>query len=270
MKCFYHGADMDGKCSGAIVKKMYGDECEYIPYFYDEFPFNTIKQNEWVILVDCSCDFNELLKITNNICWLDHHITAIEKYEYLRLDGIRRDGTAACELCWEYYYPDIKTPKVIKLLGDYDVWKFAYGDDTNKLQTGIRLQDTRVESDMWSIWFGDNGTYDMGNELMKGAVALQYRNDYYRSLVKSLAFFVKFEGYIAVCCNAGCVSSQLFDSIEEEYDIMIPFSYDGKTREWKISLYTKNDDINVGEIATEYGGGGHKKAAGFKCKELPW
>ena len=32
------------------------------------------------------------------------------------------------------------------------------------------------------------------------------------------------------------------------------------------SLRTNNDDVNVAQIAEEYGGGGHQKAAGFTCE----
>lgn len=264
MKCFYHGSDMDGKCSGAIVRSLYGDDCEYIPYYYGDFPFDSIAKDEQVILVDCSCDFEKLLGITEHIIWIDHHITAIEKYEYMKLKGLRRDGTAACELCWEYFY-NTKTPRVVQLLGDYDVWKFAFGDDTNRLQTGIRLYDCDVISENWERWL--NELYIPSSELQKGEVSLKYRDNYYKGLVKSLSFFADFEGHKAVCCNAGSVSSQLFDTVEEDYDIMIPFSFNGK--EWNISLYTKKD-IHVGEIAKKYGGGGHAKAAGFRCNELPF
>ena len=38
MKCFYHSADLDGHCSGAIVKMVY-PECELIGINYgDKFP----------------------------------------------------------------------------------------------------------------------------------------------------------------------------------------------------------------------------------------
>jgi nanoRNase/pAp phosphatase (c-di-AMP/oligoRNAs hydrolase) len=37
-----------------------------------------------------------------------------------------------------------------------------------------------------------------------------------------------------------------------------------------ISLRTgKNSDIDVSEIAEKFGGGGHRRAAGFHCLELP-
>jgi oligoribonuclease NrnB/cAMP/cGMP phosphodiesterase (DHH superfamily) len=64
MKCFYHD-DMDGKCSGAIVHKFFkvdrdftketGEECEFKRINYkDDFPFDSIQQNETVVIVDFS------------------------------------------------------------------------------------------------------------------------------------------------------------------------------------------------------------------------
>jgi nanoRNase/pAp phosphatase (c-di-AMP/oligoRNAs hydrolase) len=46
---------------------------------------------------------------------------------------------------------------------------------------------------------------------------------------------------------------------------MMPFCFDGK--QWTYSMYTLKD-INVSEIAKKYGGGGHKKAAGFQSDKL--
>lgn len=266
MKCFYH-IDLDGKCSGAIVRKYYGDKCEYIPYYLKDFPYDSIEKDEHIILVDCSCDFNKLLEITKNIVWIDHHKTAIDEYQHLNLAGIRRDGTAACELTWEYYYSDIKMPFIIRLLGDYDVWKFEYGNMTNQMQTGIRLYDHEVESDNWKKWFQNSHRHM--DVLGEGKIALKYRDNYYAGLIKSISYFADFEEYRAVCCNAPSASSQLFDTVEGEYDIMIMYSHDGL--EWHVSLRSKEGkDIDVGAIAKKYGGGGHKYASGFRCSELPF
>jgi oligoribonuclease NrnB/cAMP/cGMP phosphodiesterase (DHH superfamily) len=272
---------MDGKCAGAIVYKFYkkdrdltkymGEECEFISIDYkDEFPFSNIRPSETVIIVDFSLqkegEFENLLKITDKIIWIDHHKTAIEKHGNLNIRGIRKDGTAGCELTWQYFYPGIPIPKVVKLLGDYDTWAFKYGEDTNKLQTGIRLYDTNPESKEWLKWL--DPSYLPVEELGMGEISLKYRDNYYAGLIKSWSFWTKFEGYKTIACNAGSVSSQLFDSIIEDYDIMAPFAFDGK--QWTVSLYTKKDEIDVSEIAKKYGGGGHKKASGFQCKELPF
>ena len=34
--------------------------------------------------------------------------------------------------------------------------------------------------------------------------------------------------------------------------------------------YIPKKNIDCSEIAKKYGGGGHKQAAGFQCKELPF
>jgi nanoRNase/pAp phosphatase (c-di-AMP/oligoRNAs hydrolase) len=37
-----------------------------------------------------------------------------------------------------------------------------------------------------------------------------------------------------------------------------------------VSLYSTKPEIDCGEIARTFGGGGHKGAAGFQCTELPF
>jgi hypothetical protein len=47
MICFYHSADLDGHCSGAIIKKVH-PECELIGINYgDEFPWDKVKGKRW-------------------------------------------------------------------------------------------------------------------------------------------------------------------------------------------------------------------------------
>lgn len=274
MKCFYHD-DMDGHCSGAIVNKYYSEhpieeKCEFLRINYkDDFPFDKIVPGELIVIVDFSLqkegEFEKLLAITNNVIWIDHHISAIKKHGKLRIDGIRRDGIAGCELTWKFFYTKTPTPQVVSLLGDYDIWSFKYGEDTNRLQTGIRLYDTSPTSEMWIDWL--NPHYIPVTELKDGEISLKYRNNYYKGLIKSWSFFTEFEGHKAMACNAGSVSSQLFDTVTEDYDLMLPFCFDG--RQWTVSIYTKKD-IDCSELAKKYGGGGHKQAAGFQCKELPF
>lgn len=288
MKCFYHN-DMDGKCAGAIVYKFYkvdkdftedtDEACEFIPMNYNqEFPFKTIAKNETVIIVDFSLqkdgDFDKLLAITDNVIWIDHHKTAIEKHAHLvdRITGVRANGTSGCELTWNFFYPVDPMPKIVEMLGRYDVWDFTtYGNDLNKLQAGIGLYDTKPESVMWNVWL-IAGAYEferINKILHEGGIALAYRNNVYSSMIKSWSWYTMFEGYRAIVCNQGSTSSQLFDTIDPStYDIMMPFVFDG--RQWTVSIYTKKDDIDVSAIAEKYCGGGHEKAAGFQCKQLPF
>lgn len=277
MKCFYHN-DMDGKCAGAIVYKYYCREREFLSNvtydfisidYKDDFPFDSISKDETVIIVDFSLqkpgEFEKLFDITKNVIWIDHHKTAIERHGDLDVKGIRQDGVAGCVLTWQYFYPNVPIPYVVRLLGDYDIWAFEYGEDTHKLQAGIKLHETIPESNNWVMWL--NNIYVAEDLKSDGVTALLYRDNYYKDLVRAMSFFAEFEGYKIVACNAGLVSSQLFDSVTDDYDLMMPFYFDGK--QWTVSLYTKKD-IDCAGIAKKYGGGGHKKAAGFQCKELPF
>lgn len=278
------------------------DVAEYFPIDYkDDFPFDEILTNEEIYIVDFSLqkegEFKKLQEITKDITWIDHHKTAIEKHPDIQdLKGIRDISKAGCELAWQYFFPNKDIPLAVTYVGRYDVWDFSeFGEILNEFQAGIRLQEHYPESPIWqgllkesykltideleklqserpNIHLKPNGQIGglddvLENILKEGKIALKFRTNRYASLVKAFSFFTEFEGYKAICCNVGSVSSQLFDSVKEDYDLMIPFVFDGK--QWTVSLYTKKD-IDCSEIAKKYGGGGHKQAAGFQCKELPF
>lgn len=273
MKCFYHN-DMDGKCAGAIVRKAYRQQGEYIPIDYkDDFPFDTISQNETVVIVDFSLqkegDFERLLTITKNVVWIDHHKSAIEKHAHIsdQVKGIQEvNKIAGCGLTWKYLFPEQHTPRAVQLLGDYDTWTFAYGEDSKLFQIGCQLEETQPESDIWIDWL--DRVYDPYSEIQQGRMLKQYQDKANAATVKHWAFFAEFEGYRAVCCNSHVRNSQLFDSITEPYDLMMPFIWDGK--QWTVSIYTTREDTDCSELAKKYGGGGHKGAAGFQCQVLPF
>ena len=49
--------------------------------------------------------------------------------------------------------------------------------------------------------------------------------------------------------------------------MVIPFEYNGD--KWVVGLFTTRDNIDCSELAKMFGGGGHKKAAGFTTKNYP-
>ena len=75
-----------------------------------EFPLNKIEKDERVFIVDFSIepeDMRELLKITKNVVWIDHHKTTIEKYQDFEscIPGIRMTGpgiSGASLTCWYF------------------------------------------------------------------------------------------------------------------------------------------------------------------------
>lgn len=116
MKCFYH-VDQDGIVSGFYVRKACEQRgLEFEPEDFRKinygmkFPFHDIKQDEFVFIVDYSIEPEEmwqLLSITKNVFWIDHHQSTIEAYKDFKCDikGVRITGSgiSGANLTWLYF-----------------------------------------------------------------------------------------------------------------------------------------------------------------------
>jgi oligoribonuclease NrnB/cAMP/cGMP phosphodiesterase (DHH superfamily) len=293
MKCFYHN-DADGKCSAFWVYynlkdnlKGYLSEDDFIEMSYaKQFPFKIISEDEPVYIVDFSIspdEMRQLLEITKNVTWIDHHKTAIEKYKDFEheIEGIRYDGIAACMLTYCYFkhmwqggehgikYFDISmtedAPLFTKLIADWDVWKFEFGNDTRHFITAFNTYNFNPVSNFYDILKLCSNHY--GNKLTEeGILMIKFRDGWARDYMK-LGFEVYFQGLTCFAVNLGHCNSDYFKSLPEgKYDIFMPFVFDGNV--YTVSLYSKT--VDVSKIAKRYNGGGHKGAAGFQCKELPF
>lgn len=287
MKCFHHN-DADGKCAAFWVEVNEGvnDKVEMFELGYiKDFPLEIINKDEKVYIVDYSIrpdEMEKLLKMTKNVVWIDHHKTAIEKYKDFKhkVDGLRVDGIAGCSLTYLYFRNKVNkciendytlekfreveeqlVPEFTKLIADRDVWRFHYGETTKKFNAGLLSHDQTPTFENW--YFIEN---NIGIICKEGEIIHKFLNITAENSIKLYSFKTKFEGYKCIAMNTQNRSSEQFESASD-YDIMMPFVWvEGK---WRVSLYTTKD-IDVSEIAKKYNGGGHKKASGFVCNELPF
>lgn len=71
--------------------------------------------------------------------------------------------------------------------------------------------------------------------------------------------------YKCFAVNMGMISSDDFASIDvDNYDILVGFCTDGK--QWRYSL--RSDKVDVSFVAMQFGGGGHRGAAGFASADF--
>lgn len=269
MKCFYHN-DRDGEASAFSVYYS-NSNVEVISINYGQnFPFSLIKDDEHIWIVDYSIEPKEmdrLLEITPNVIWIDHHKTAINKYANYdkEIKGIRKIGVAACVLTWEFIKGE-DVPECIKLIGDRDIWDWKYGEKTKYFYAGSELEDTLPKSEFWINCVSDASYMDKIIE--NGKTVERYKDKRFHTIAKQLGYEIEFHGYKCFAVNVPHVSSDAFGDAISRYDILIPHCR--RKDYWTLSLYTEKDHIDVSEIAQIYGGGGHKQASGFQCKNLPW
>src|ERR1700689_1449810 len=286
MICVYHNKDLDGYCSGAIVKRKYPDAVMLGWDYGQPLPFQEIDPiGEDIILIDISfpmSDMFELAEVAKSFTWVDHHISAINDYNNFPIElrkgatitAILENGIAACEGGWQYLFPDDPMPTAVMLAGKYDTWrnqdKYDWDNAILPFQFGMRMFCSSPETFPPELldWYDNVTDNPVYNIIHEGKLILSYQKTQNERACKS-SFEIQFEGLRAICLNNGGANSQVFDSVydESKHDVMIPFVFTGK--HWTFSLYTTKDEADCSVIAKSKGGGGHKKAAGFQLKDLP-
>ncbi len=274
MKCFYHEADLDGHCSGAIVKHAF-PECEMIGYDYGKrFPWAAITPGEDVVMVDVSLPASEMgqLSALCLLTWIDHHKTAIEDAARagLIIPGVRTVGLAACELAWGYFMPNLPVPRAVRLLGRYDVWD--HGDaEVLPFQFGAKVLDLDprggADRGLWQELFKDHRP-DVERIVENGQLILKYKRHGDAKKADN-AFETRLGGLRVIAMN-GHGNSESFRSVyaRERHAAMVMFHM-RRDGQWRVSVYSDNEDVDCGAICKARGGGGHKGAAGFITTEMP-
>ncbi|MCF8012493.1 MAG: hypothetical protein K9L56_14570 [Clostridiales bacterium] len=287
-KCYYHGNDLDGLASGALMRMKHPKAHMYPVDYGQPFPIDEINQYDVVAIVDfCPDDFDIIEEIIKraSIFWLiDHHVTTREKANKHNLKKRLKDPSvfitdsdeeryAACELVymWMHNVGYDKVPYYLSLLGRYDVWDHS-NPDTLPFQYAARawFDDPRKDMQKWKKLFNENITANkqqLQGLVEKGRLIREYERKQNSQFANKECFEVEFEGYKAIAVNRPYTGSKFFDSVydSKRHDLMISFGWNGKA--WSLSFYSEK--IDVSQIARKYGGGGHAGSAGFTTSELP-
>lgn len=277
MLCIYHIADHDGKGSAAVVRSVY-PETEFLGLNHDmEIPYEEIRKHDKIVVCDIALPLEFMLELsrTTDFVWIDHHASVINEYnEHLanggaEIKGLRRIGTAACCLTWEYFYPDKELPEGLKLLGLNDIFDLR---DSRVRPFEYAVQSIGVNRPGDKIWDDLlNNRINIDEMVETGKAILSWIKVRNMRLVRSMSFESEYNGLKCICANMPQGYSEFYDSLPNvhEYDFMCNF-FMNRRNSWNLSFYTSKDGIDVSKIAASFGGGGHVRAAGAsRLKELP-
>ena len=280
---FYHYKDIDGYFSGAVLKYKYPD-IELRGWDYkDEVPsFESMDGFDEIILIDITFPFDILQELgtKTKLTVIDHHVSfkkqvdnhlqighdvVTDNLKYITFEYIYDDKLSACELGFKYYFGYI--PPIVELVGKYDTWRAngTYEWDTVVLPMKYYLYGkVNKPEDVKNYWFDKYSGDIVDNMLEIGKSIMEYERKMDESKTNSYAFEREAYGLRALCINTNFMSSETmitkFDS--SKHDIMIGFAYNGNN--WGISLRSIGGGVDVSQIATVRGGGGHSQSAGFQ------
>lgn len=255
-----------------------------------------------IIMTDISFPAKEMYglyqRLRNNFIWIDHHTSAIDEIvnrfsdESKNLAGFRDIDFAACELTWMYFFDrkeSDKMPEIIRLLGRYDCFGHKGTDEEQKVlefQYGARAVINNYEEAYTQLRASIAYANTVGGENIPENIILEDGRNIYQYLcneakqIYSKAFPIKFYRHVTPSgavsedkYNFLCVNQERFNPINFDIDYHKD-GYDGfacfwyKDNKWHFSLYNDNGEIDCSVIAKQYGGGGHKGAAGFKIDDI--
>lgn len=307
MKCFYH-VDQDGIVSGFYVRKaceqrgleFKSEDFRKINYGM-KFPFHDIEQDEFVFIVDYSIEPEEmwqLLSITRNVFWIDHHQSTIETYKDFKCDvkGIRitGEGISGANLTWLYFkyicdedWEQIErtdekyvmsllrefsknTPQLAKYTALWDTfsWSKKSEEYVKAFHYAFESYDFDAMNYLLDKLNGDMGLCEaerLTDYMIEDGLGIKdYLSSTAKQYLRAYGFETTFEGHKVYAINRALINSDFFESIDaSKYDMFIGFSFNGSMWEYQLRS-SEQDKVNVYELAVKYGGGGHPNAAGFR------
>jgi oligoribonuclease NrnB/cAMP/cGMP phosphodiesterase (DHH superfamily) len=283
-----HHNDLDGYCSAAIIKYKYPIIAMYEINYGDDIPWDLIKDNI-VFIVDFSLELENMkraLKESKKLIWIDHHIGAIRKLreiDHLIL-GFRdaEEIYSGCELTWKYIFPKDIFPKVVNLLGRYDVHDYS-NPEVLPFQYAMQSKDTnpRENMNLWINLFNNQEESELDfleSENMiqclieEGKPIAQFVEKRNIDFVRKNKLCINFQGFKFLAVNSKLDNSNALEVYfdKDKYDSLMTFYR--KPRGWSVNMYNGDFEskVDCAKIAEIYGGGGHANSAGFSCKKLPF
>jgi len=264
IKVLYHANCSDGFCA-AWLFRMTCDNAEYIPVQYGESPPELIMDDE-VYILDFSYPRGKLIEIKNKVKSLlviDHHKTSMKDCEGLDFCIFDKEHSGAM-LTYMYLkdkLPDLRFLKeFVEYIEDRDLWRFEL-PNSKAVNAAIRSHKQTFEE--WHVIL----EY-LDFLYLEGEPILRYRDQLIEQHV-NYAYEIEFNGHkgLITLCSVGEIISEVAGQLAEKatFGATYVIKQDGT----KIISLRSKGDFDVSELAKQFGGGGHKNAAGFSLKGSP-
>lgn len=262
----------DGFGAAWAAKKFYEkigilDAVEFIPVRYGQLPpIEKIDGNN-VLIVDFSYkreQIESIKRMAHSLVVLDHHKTAEKELEGIE-DCIFDMNRSGAMMTWQYLMPNELVPALIKIVQDNDVWRHQI-PHCQELVRWIRSYPQTFQA-----WDDINTLLTINYDrclLEAESIERYYRNQLEAQMGLAIPISIG-KQYGAIINVAKQYASDAGHALSEQSGNSFGISYFIR-RDGKAEISIRSNTIDVSEIAKQFGGGGHKAAAGwaFNADEL--
>ena len=255
----YHANCTDGFGSAYSAWKLLGNRAEYFACSHGHQPPDVTGKN--VVILDFS--FNnkttkEMIEKAENLLVIDHHKSAMVELHDIS-NTIFDMSKSGATLSWEWFHPGKEPPKFIQYITDRDLWKWElpYSKEFSAAFDMVPFEFEEFEK------FEDDSVFD--DAVKRGSYILAYSKTVIKKVCDK-AVNKKIDGHHVMVVNSSHWMSEIGAKLAPDCDFALIWYYDHNDSVIKVSLRAFHDHVDVSEISKKFGGGGHKKAAGFILK----
>ncbi len=290
--CIYHAPCADGFGSAyALWRRFPG--CQFVPAAYGNPPPDVTGKN--VVIVDFSYKRDVLTELSfkaKSLLVIDHHKTARDDLSHLPpvLVDLPADGDpwthfanhlqgvcasqnmphvgavfdmekSGARLTWEFFHRDVPVPALLLHVEDRDLWRFSMRG-TREVQAVVFSYP--YDFNVWDGMVLDCDTVAGFESMVRQGAAIERKH---HKDVKELLFQTRrsmvIGGYAVPVANMPyTMASDAAGILAIDHPFAATYydALDGR----RFSLRSRGDQaVDVSMIASQYGGGGHRNAAGF-------
>lgn len=260
----YHADCMDGFAAAWSAWKVLGQSARYKAVRHHEpmpkFPDGTV-----LYILDFCYPVEVLISAADRaskIVVLDHHISAQKEYEaYLTHSTIPHNlnvnfdqNHSGCLIAWNYFHADSDTPILLRHIQDHDLWLHKLAK-TEAICKALYLH--------LPVHFSAFEKIKLHTLQREGAVLVKQQQLNVRRLLNT-RHVLRLNNMEGLAVNAPSIfASDLGHELAKISGTFgLTYQYHGKRHCYECSLRSIGE-FDVSELAQNFGGGGHKNAAGF-------
>jgi len=252
----YHANCNDGFGAAYSAWKLLGNRCEYIPCVHGETPPDVTGKK--VAILDYSFSnkvTKKLMKQAESLIVIDHHKSNMVELHDLTNTILDLNKSGAM-LAWEFFHPGKEPPKFIQYIEDRDLWKWElpYSKEFSAAFDMVPWDFDEYEK------FEDDSVFD--DAVKRGSYILAYSKTVIKKVCDK-AVRRSYKDMDVMVVNSSHWISEIGANLAKDCDFAMIWYYDHDEKNYRCSLRAFHDTVDVSEIAKQFNGGGHRKAAGF-------
>jgi uncharacterized protein len=264
----FHGGCADGTGAAMAAYHAFGEAAEYRASSYSDSPPSAEEvRGRAVFILDFSFSrpvTEELTRSARSLLVIDHHKTAAERLSDMPNVLIDQSHSGAY-LAWRHFVGD-NVPSLVAYIEDRDLWRWQL-PHSREVSAAIVARgvarDFRAMKSLAESW-----SAEWDRLVAEGTALVEMEKQMVMRMV-GCAELVTIAGISALATNATVLFSEVGDELARQTQVGVTWGWDGKRKLFRVSLRSFGD-VDVSEIASAFGGGGHRRAASFTCNRLPW